>query len=257
MDYLAHTENLEGKVDFLKDHLLRVATKAEKFAKVFGGDSEAKVAGLLHDLGKFRDEFQSYLRNERESSVDTHHAVYGAAHSYFNTNIASSFAIAGHHSGLHNCRDLESLIFDKKYDSQNRIPSLIGKFNKFIGEIPNKVDSPSFFISNTLTAEFYIRMLFSCLVDADYLDTDEHFTGIIREPLDLKIRYDYLLGRLQEERSHKSKDGLINQTRNQIYELCLEKCNLPQGFFTLTVPTGGGKTLSSMALLYLTLKSGD
>jgi CRISPR-associated endonuclease Cas3-HD len=98
-----YAHSLEGepvaKWQTLEEHLRGVAERAESFACEFGGGDEARVAGWLHDLGKFREEFQSYLRKERKGGIDTHHAVYGAALA-FQKNWPCAFAIAGHPRGF-------------------------------------------------------------------------------------------------------------------------------------------------------------
>lgn len=103
MAFFAHTENEAGLPHRLCDHLQSVGALACDFARD-ANPAFAKAAlwaGLLHDLGKYRDEFQAYLREERESSAETHHAVYGAALAFQKKWLGLAFAIAGHHAGLH------------------------------------------------------------------------------------------------------------------------------------------------------------
>ncbi len=80
-NYWAHTENAENKPHLLRDHLYSVGQLAREFAAQMNPQlcEAAQWAGRLHDLGKYRDEFQDYLRGKRESSEETHHAIYGAA----------------------------------------------------------------------------------------------------------------------------------------------------------------------------------
>ena len=85
----------------LRTHLLNVAQKARQLAEAFGLGEEGYVAGLLHDLGKYRTEFQTYLRGQCESSAATQHAIFGAAWAFDKELAASAFAVAGHHAGLH------------------------------------------------------------------------------------------------------------------------------------------------------------
>jgi len=144
-EFYAHT--LEGEPvarwQKLEEHLQGVANRAECFARDFSADEEARVAGWLHDLGKFRDEFQSYLRKEREGGTDTHHAVYGAALAFENNPPwPCAFAIAGHHAGLHNLHQLQSLVEDPKYNVGSRLPLLRQRFQDAIGEIPRTVALP-------------------------------------------------------------------------------------------------------------------
>src|SRR5947209_4576779 len=111
MNYYAHTANdVNGKRlpecrwQPLKGHLQNVAKLAKEFARPLGIEAEAELAGLLHDLGKYRPEFQSYLRGERGRSSETQHAVFGAAWAFECARTedklgGSAFAIAGHHAG--------------------------------------------------------------------------------------------------------------------------------------------------------------
>lgn len=244
-EFYAHS--LEGepvaKWQKLDDHLQGVAKCAECFARDFGGGEEARVAGWLHDLGKFREEFQSYLRKERQGGKDTHHAVYGAALAFQN-GWPCAFAIAGHHAGLHDRYKLQELVKDAGYNVDAQLPLLKQRFQNAIGEIPRTVAHPPFVEQgNPWSFEFYIRMILSCLVDADYLDSSGHPPPIIR----LSDTCNELLGRVCAERSTKPSEGIVNQIRHGVFTRCLEKAGMNQGFFSLTVPTGGGKTLSGMA----------
>ncbi len=246
--YLAHSANEAGKVQLLRDHLENVAKEAGKFAEAFGGTEEAHAAGLLHDAGKFRAEWQSYLRNERGRGLDTHHAAYGAALAFRRT-WPCSFAIAGHHAGLHDVHQLQELVDDEgPYEMADRLPVLERLFRQAVGDIPEHVRMPEFLAKESpLILEFYIRMLFSCLVDADYLDTEEHTQGKPRSTTKLPEVCPVLLDRILEERNSKTTEGTVNQIRHGIFDQCLRKASHEQGFFSLTVPTGGGKTLSGMA----------
>jgi len=236
-----------AKWQSLAEHLNQVAATTECFARKFGAGEEARVAGWLHDLGKFREEFQAYLKNERQGGVETHHAVYGAALA-FHRDWPCAFALAGHHTGLYDRHGLQSLVGDTKYDAANRLPLLEQRFQEFVGIIPESVSLPQFVESGTpWCLEVYIRMIFSCLVDADYLDTEKHFTGICRIPPRLEQIKNLLLQRLDAERKSKPLDGMVNHIRSEIFNQCLKKGSQKQGFFSLTVPTGGGKTLSGMA----------
>lgn len=230
----------------LSEHLRSTARWAAKFAEVFGGGREAQIAGLLHDIGKYRREFQEYLAGLRSSSSETHHSAYGATYAGRKEWWASAFAIAGHHAGVHDRSDLQSLVNDTQHDTG--LSCLKDIFTKEVGKLPTEVEAPAFVKPDQpLSYEFYIRMLFSCLVDADYLDTEEAKTGRRRQPVRLCDIVDDLFDRLDKERRGKSQEGPVNQIRHKVFEQCVAKAELSQGFFSLTVPTGGGKTISGMA----------
>lgn len=205
----------------------------------------AQWAGMLHDLGKYRDAFQAYLREERERSVETHHAVYGAALAFQRRWPALAFTIAGHHAGLHDLSQLQDFVNDTKYKAIERLPLLIERFTSEVGPLDAHFVEPKFDCTQQTHAEFYIRMLFSMLVDADFLDTEAHYTGALRSTCEFVP--DDLMRQLLEEKVTKASGGELNALRNRIFQQCLEAAARPPGFFSLTVPTGGGKTLSSMA----------
>jgi CRISPR-associated endonuclease/helicase Cas3 len=244
----ARGENTSGKRQTLEAHLKGVAERAREFARPFGACDEAFAAGFLHDLGKIRSEFQSYLLHERAGGIDTHHAVYGAAWAFTRDWPASAFAIAGHHSGLHDLHQLQALMENPHYDAVAQLPVLENRLKAAIGDAPSTFTFPSFLAENDpLGLELYIRMVFSCLVDADYLDAENHYSGSPRPPIRLRDCRDQLLNRILEERASKPSAGELNAVRNSIFNQCVHKAETKPGFFSLTVPTGGGKTLSSMA----------
>jgi CRISPR-associated endonuclease/helicase Cas3 len=154
--------------------------------------------------------------------------------------------VGGHHAGLHDSGGLQSLVEDPKYALVSRLAEVISSFEREISSIPSdSVDPP--FAQDELRCEFYIRMLFSCLTDADYLDTECFEAGNERPVIRLKQICDTLISRLKvDERDGKPHKGLVNAARHGVFERCLQVAEQKTGFFSLTVPTGGGKTLSGM-----------
>jgi CRISPR-associated endonuclease/helicase Cas3 len=256
VNYYAHTAvRSDGTPDrnpanwqLLSTHLRNVAELAKRFAEPLGFAAEAWLAGLLHDLGKFRDEFQAYLRGERGSSIETQHAVFGAAWAAEDGRslLAATLAVAGHHSGLHDCGDLQGMFAKPSLHMGQTVPELIKRFEAELGPLPAP-PSPPPWIKNEFSAEFYARLLFSCLIDADRLDT-ACWPG--NPPPDEALQADPLLARIHAERDRKTTanpDSPLAALRNRIFNTVIERATLPTGFFSLTVPTGGGKTLASMA----------
>lgn len=257
MLYFGHTLPEHGPEDWqmLKDHLDAVSVKASEFAASFGVSDIAYAAGLLHDIGKYSEAFQNRLMGAKEK-VD--HSTAGAQEAVrlYGPQLGRlmAYLLAGHHGGLMNGglggedRYLENRLAKSNLPDyqacRNEItfPSLVKKgLSRFLS--PNQTESGFSF-------SFLIRMLYSCLVDADFLDT-ERFMQLERymkrdAPPSLKS----LADKLNQEMKNKcefAKQTPINVKRKQILDECLEAAEWASGIYSLTVPTGGGKTLSSLA----------
>jgi len=260
MKYYAHTvEDEDGKrlpeCDWqpLKNHLWNVAMLAERFGQPLGIGAEARLAGLLHDLGKYRAEFQRYLRGQCQSSANTQHAIFGAAWAFDCANredklAATAFAIAGHHAGLHDADDLRGIASSPALNPLGSAGELLQFLVSETGPLP-LLPEPAAWVRDALSADLYFRLLFSCLVDADRLDT-ANWPRPDPPMQDRPLDTGHLLELVLAERKRKNAanpDSPLKELRNRIFDACLGQAELPQGFFSLTVPTGGGKTLSSMA----------
>lgn len=251
--YYAHSTDKQDKKNWqlLKNHLEKVANCAAGFAREFNAEQFGYSAGLLHDIGKYSPEFQKRLDG---SNIKVDHSTAGAneASKLYDEfkSIVLAYIITGHHGGLLNFGTPESGL--KKRLSKQSLPNYSAYKNEIIA--PNLDEFYPHFtpINNQIgfMLSFYIRMLFSCLVDADFLDTE----GFI-SPDKSSLRGQYesfdILSKKFDNRMDgvfsKAENSLINRHRKDIYEQCREKANLSQQMFSLTVPTGGGKTLSSMA----------
>ncbi len=257
MRYYAHTIDGVGEDEWhpLKDHLQDTATRAAEFALSFHADEFGRVAGLLHDIGKYSQDFQRRLRGE---PVRVDHSTAGAQEAvrlYKNSAIGFilAYVIAGHHSGL---PDYGSSVDDASLKS--RLNKAVPDYQSYLKELEGlpSLSSLSYFPfqpnpkSPGFTVQFFIRMLFACLVDADFLDTEYAIN-----PQQSQRRGQYVdLATLQSRlavffrnRYDEADETPINRLRSQILDRCRESSTLPRGFFSLTVPTGGGKTLSSMS----------
>lgn len=248
MNY-AHV-NRNGEYQKVNDHLENVAKLASRFAKDFGSENTAYVCGMLHDVGKCSKEFQDRLFNNGPK-VD--HSTAGAieVENLYGKlfKIVLGYIICGHHSGLMDYGSEESglkLRFNKqipKYEVEDINIKIDVK--ELMREFPSKMSG-----HNGFTMGVYIRMLYSCLVDADFLDT-EKFMNIESSNKRENNQQFKVLNELFESymgrKNVRSNISKINSYRQQIYKDCIKAGSQSVNLFSLTVPTGGGKTLSSMA----------
>jgi CRISPR-associated endonuclease/helicase Cas3 len=241
-----YAHSLEGKGpeswQRLEDHLRRVADKAGDFAGPFGAAEWARVLGAFHDIGKQNPRFQQRLTGE-----NTGHADHKGAGARLFENLGTGFGrmaaycIAGHHGGLPDFRD------SGHGTSLGRV--LERAFVLPEGDVPDGIRPPDwpFVPENGFQCSFFTRMLFSALVDADFLDTEAFMDADRSGRREPGPPLDVLREALDRHLAAFDGKGRINSLRVEILAHCREQAALAPGLFTLTVPTGGGKTLTSMA----------
>ncbi len=261
IQYYGHSKKDEpdkSKWQLLKDHLFNTADLAEKFGADAGISELARTTALLHDIGKYSKAFQARLDGSKRK-VD--HATAGAREvrnlfgqdqnqKYLATMLA--YCIAGHHSGLPNYGDSSDV------DSDGTLLARVDKkkledFSAYKTEINSatltlpshlKIHQDKKYPGFSLA--FFTRMLYSILVDADFQETEEFMNG--KKPRgehnsieELSEKFNLFLQRFDNPESD------INKKRTETLKACVEQSSEKQGFYTLTIPTGGGKTLASMA----------
>ncbi len=253
MTYYAHTAELpdgsrdrnEGHWQPLATHLRKVAELAGKFAGPLDLGNEAELAGLLHDLGKYHPGFQQYLRRGRPR---TPHAAAGAAViAPRSTRVAN--VVAGHHAGLHDWPELQPRLVAALAEEKSLLVEFLRQFQSELGAPPPTVPAPS--QVGATARELATRLVFSALVDADYLDTEHHFQESkghsVSEPCWLPI--EDLCAKLEQrlkDLGRQPNATSLNLLRTQISDRCAEAGESHgAGAFALAVPTGGGKTLAS------------
>ena len=255
--FYAHSGASEDREHWhrLSEHLDGTGVRAAGFLDVIGGADIGRVAGLLHDLGKYTQEFQARLSGGHQR---VNHSTAGAqmAMDRYGKHLGKmlAFCIAGHHAGLSNgVNGEQTTALEARLEEKVPAPDPIWE-----QEIALPIDLPPPRLKprdrNTagFCAAFFIRMLFSALVDADYLDTDEYFAGLQGAPkphgqhptlAELRDRLNAHIERL----AAGAKVGPVNDLRQEVLAHARGKAAEPTGLFTLTVPTGGGKTLTSLA----------
>jgi CRISPR-associated endonuclease/helicase Cas3 len=246
MDFIAHSENDEGFTHRLASHLYGVAKIMEYFAynplykKIFW------TTGVLHDVGKYQLAFQKYLREGgRRGSVP--HSSWGAALSVKHKQIEAAFVIDGHHKGLPDKGDLQSDLYEFEEPEHPVYTSVKADFLAENACNESDLDYKDTGLRGT-EKELFVRMLFSALTDADWLDTEKHFNSTITEKRNTKIfEPEYLLKKLENELSEKSKEGYLNTLRNKVRSYAVDKSKSEPGFYSMTLPTGMGKTLTSVS----------
>ena len=247
----AHSKNIDGQQHDLIEHLQCVANIAGEFAAKFGASELAYWAGIWHDVGKVHPDFQQYLHD-----CEIHPDKYrrGPDHKLAGSLIAAqkqgilAFLIAGHHGGLPSRTALKEFLRHKtKKQPAEEAINLIGQY---FGEVePTTSLAPPAHLASELEAEFFIRMLFSALVDADFLDTERHFNREKSESRRENLNLSDLWQDFEKDQVKFTKPSTrrVNIVRQKVYQACLQAAEQPQGVFRLTVPTGGGKTRSGMA----------
>ena len=247
MKYIAHKDG--ERVQSVKAHLEGTAERAGDFAEKFGKREWGYCCGMLHDIGKYAKEFQKKIQENTDDRVD--HATAGAqvCKEQGRYYPILSYCIAGHHAGL------------PDYGNTAISSSLCGRWKKRICDyqaykdeirIP-ELDTEPIAFDKDRNMDFalgtFIRMLYSCLVDADFLDTELFMkngdTGR-NSGESMEILQNRLKNHISEWLKNTDEDT-INGRRTEILNNCIREGKQKEGIFRLTVPTGGGKTVASLA----------
>lgn len=265
MEYFAHSGNSHDQWHKLLDHLQAVGTMADGFSSVCPWHGEARLAGLLHDLGKYGDRFQLRLEG-KDSGLD--HWSQGAWLTLTRHQaIAAALAIQGHHIGLQrgesgalrqmNPSNLKANHPQRLELSDPDIDRLIQRAQadglEFITPTTKAIGMGK--DDHHVAAMLDVRLLFSCLVDADFLDTEAHFNGDAmgkcpRRPgpvLDAAQALAALNAFMDKQiRSNAKADAQVLAARESLWRVSGESARREAGVFTLTAPTGSGKTLAML-----------
>lgn len=247
ISHLKYDNNQEWTIQSNEEHSFGVAKLAASFAKDIGFEEWGHVMGLLHDKGKEQEGFQRYIKKvsgympQLQNATKTPHAYVGAllARKLFPKSFPLlSMPIMGHHAGLYDYGDFEE---------------------RMKAEVPSEISADNIGTYNILfpndrkweQQDFHhlSRVLYSCLVDADFLDTEEFMDNSRSELRKKQKTIKELLPKLEsflDDLAKSSQQNELNNLRARIQTICQEHSVCPSGFYSLTVPTGGGKTLSSL-----------
>ena len=273
---IAHTRE-DGSIQSLPEHIEGVAQHCAQFLEQAGLPELAPLGRLLaqlHDAGKAQPAFQRYILGE--STAKAPHSAAGAllATSLLHelseelqlkklprTSQLLAYAISGHHRGLYDYAELRNKLEEvdckdrckKTAEALTNLRSEIQSWTKEYGEsTESSLRELAKKVGATEQAQALIRLLFSCLVDADFLDTeafmDEERKECRQEATSGYASLEVLRDRLTKHMEGFSKEGAINEARSAFLNRCrAHGRTCPKGYYSLFLPTGGGKTLSSMA----------
>lgn len=240
----------------LRDHLEAVARLASSFATKWHAGEWGHCAGLWHDLGKFSNAFQQMITADAEAErTRVNHSSAGALRAMKDLGelgLLIAFVIAGHHAGLANVEDLQKRL--QETERHHLDAAIAGGADAEWLRMRTPPAAPVDIAAHPRSIELWIRFLFSALIDADRLDTerfhDETKTalrGSDASMQELSAMIDARIDELAQAAGANGGTTAVNRVRAEVLRDCRDRAAEPQSVFTLTVPTGGGKTLASMS----------
>lgn len=258
-----------GNYQALSDHLNNVANLSVSFAKRY--HNLAKLSGVLHDVGKATKQFQDYLSAANSIRGSVVHSLQGAFYISENSHVKQSesffqelleLIIAGHHGGLADCVDLtgDNIFFDRmlekdhekyRYDEVKfnfNLTDVSFLYNGCATEVQNLLSMIKQSGFNKESANFaiglFVKYMFSCLIDADRLDAYLFDAKETYKPN--YVNWEPLINVFENAISNYDNTTEINKIRAEISDKCKNASMRETGIYRLSVPTGGGKTLSSL-----------
>ena len=264
MDWWGHSKNGNGngKPEPLMIHLNAVANRVSKHLRAWNHAYSGIVAGIYHDFGKYANQMKARLENPSKVA-GRNHAAAGAcwiAHNYKNS-LPLALAVLYHHGGLkyffgNRRKMLGDVLKDFKDNpddyTETDISVLAERFSKEFPDVP--LEPIPKLLSGEMAADMFdVRMMASALDDADFIETEAHFAGdsnVLRRyrPEGASLDADKALSAAMAfVDGKKTKNQTVREVRSRLYTSCLTGGDKATGIFTLTAPTGAGKTLSMLA----------
>jgi CRISPR-associated endonuclease/helicase Cas3 len=249
--YIAHTRE-DGAEQPLLDHLNGTAARAQEHAAFWGAGSFANACGSVHDVGKYSIAFQDRIRSK---NIWVDHATAGGQLIYeagqkSTLGVLAAYCVMGHHGGLPNGGS------QKQRDRSDgtlygRLEKPVENYGVYQKELPlPRIETFKSQWADGFDAAFFVRMIFSALVDADWLDTEE-FCACGNAPRggfdSLSALHERLAPHIERRLNPAGEMNALNERRNGLLKNCLSAAAQSPGLFTLTAPTGSGKTESVLA----------
>lgn len=249
--HIGHRSDSDNRQQLLIEHLTQTAELAKNFGLGFYNSEFAYVCGMLHDIGKYSEAFQERILKGGKK-CDHSSAGGRIIASYPPFGILAAYCITGHHSGLLNYGSRTDGKLEGSLNSRLSQNNTIPDFSDCRVDIDVKSYGGKLLPNlkplgrGGFSVSFFTRMIYSCLVDADFLDT-ELFMRNNQVSRGIKGEFNVYKEKLVQKTSNFAQKSSINEYRKNILESAISKGLMPKGLFSMTVPTGGGKTLSSMA----------
>jgi CRISPR-associated endonuclease/helicase Cas3 len=249
----AHSPNKKNVWHSLADHLRGTADLAAQFADPFGGGDVARWLGLLHDAGKASCAWQEGLVAAASSgrSVGIDHKALGTRLAMERGLGGFALAIFGHHGGLIDAPALRGQLRTRLDKNRGNIADAEAAIARLIPELlsDRQVALPDAWRSDPLVAEVAVRLVFSALCDADFLDTAAHFDALPAPRVRPGVDFGHLRDHFENERTallgERHASTTVDHLRDDVYRVCVDAAKSRPGIFRLAAPTGAGKTLAS------------
>ena len=249
--YYAHSRNDSGRRQGLEDHIRAVAALAEEFTFDFDAGPLGRFLGLCHNIGKYDPAWQAYLLASEAGTIKRgrgpDHKGAGAQLASAQLSLAA-LLIQGHHGGLRGQKDVKQWLKERSADPATGEAIRLAKQALPELSVAHRLSVPDAIRRDPRSTEIFLRMAFSALVDADYLDTEAHLKGQNARSRGSTATMQDLWERFESHHaSMPRRDDAVSAVRTDVYDACIAAATQPSGLFRLAVPTGGGKTLSAMA----------